>query len=626
MTLRTSAALAAALAAFCAAPALAQNAPAASPVPSPSATPLAEIGRTVVTSDRVAEPIGRSSRPTFVVDRPHLDAYGARTLGDALGDVPGANLFPYGAFGAQVDYGLRGTTSAETLVLMNGVPISSASNGITDLGTLPLLGVSRIEVVESGSSTLYGSSATGGVINVITGGRVQPYARIAAGSLGDRDAAAGTSLGGFSVFVERRVATNAYAYPSFHTSLTDATPAGTRANADAMQSAVRLAYDRALGERWRLHAGADADAYHAGVPGSLAFGLTPLARQNQNRGNVAAAFERYGDRDTFTATLSGATQNLAYGDPSIGGEYDTLDRRVGLSFKDARAWGRSDLVAGLDLARENALLTFAGTGAPLAQTQAQSAAYVQFGRDLSAATRITLGVRGEHDAPIASGLIPSIGAITSIGAARLSANYGASFRVPTIIDLYYPGASNPSLKPERLRNADTTLAFPSFGGGVSLGWFGRHGNNLIVLDDNFIPQNTQHASVEGLQFTAATRPLFHVRASASLTDVYRALDTDTGLRLPRTPPVRATLALDRPFDGGRFAYGARALVAGSQGHAPSAIGVPDAYATADAYLRYRFGPASILSVRVRNLGDERYTAVPGYPEPGRTFSLELATR
>jgi outer membrane cobalamin receptor len=64
---------------------------------------LREIGSAVVTSDRREEPIGQTSRPTFVVDRAQIDAYGARTVADALQGVPGVELFWFWAVGGVVD-------------------------------------------------------------------------------------------------------------------------------------------------------------------------------------------------------------------------------------------------------------------------------------------------------------------------------------------------------------------------------------------------------------------------------------------------------------------------------------------------------------------------------------------
>jgi outer membrane receptor protein involved in Fe transport len=52
----------------------------------------------------------------------------------------------------------------------------------------------------------------------------------------------------------------------------------------------------------------------------------------------------------------------------------------------------------------------------------------------------------------------------------------------------------------------------------------------------------------------------------------------------------------------------------------------DGYTTADAYVRYRFTKATVLTARVRDLTGARYAPIFGYPAPGPTMEIELATR
>jgi vitamin B12 transporter len=625
---------AAALAALFGVPSVAAaQAPAApSPAPSPTATPpRPEIGR-VVTSDRRLEPIGTTTRPTFVIDRAAIERFGARTVAQALENVPGVDLFSYGAFGAQVNYGIRGTSSAQTLVLRDGIPIIAGSNGIVDLGSLSTIGIQRIEVVESGASTLYGTSATGGVINLITETSTRPYVRVSAGSYGNDDVAAEAGTQNLAVSFERHVAYDAYDYPAFRFSDGTVTPPGTRTNADAQQSAARFSYLAPLAAGWTARLSGGDEAIRAGVPGSLAFGLTPDARQGTARSDAQLDVTHSSGASALTFTLAGVAQRLAYADPGpqLGGEDDTYDSRTQASVRYSVAGARADLVTGLDLSRESAALSFAPStppAPPLAAAASQSAAYVQLGYRLGAATRLVAGVRGENDAPHGKVLAPSFGVGVGLGAARLTANVGESFRVPTLVDLYFPGFSNPDLVPERLVNYDATLAVPLGGGSASLGTFGRDGSNLIALDPTtFVPFNASRVSVNGLQLVLTSPAYRHLRATASVTNVYRALDTSSGLRLPNTPPVLATLGLERSFDGGPIAFGARVRVSGSIAGDGPQPNPNDAYTVADAYVRYRVAPAGILTLRVRNLGNERYVPIYGYPAPGRTVSVELSTR
>ncbi len=193
------------------APAYADSA--ATPSPSPSASPagLRPIGE-VVTNDRRPEPIGLTSQPTFVIDRAHIEAFGDRTVDDALRDVPGVELFSYGAFGAQTTYGIRGASSAQTLVLVDGIPVTDPTTGTIEISQFSTVGVKRIEVVESGSSTLYGTSASGGVINIITQVPRGAYLAGSLGSFDDRDVRATVGDGTVGFDFERHVATNAYPY------------------------------------------------------------------------------------------------------------------------------------------------------------------------------------------------------------------------------------------------------------------------------------------------------------------------------------------------------------------------------------------------------------------------------
>jgi vitamin B12 transporter len=219
-----------------------------------------------------------------------------------------------------------------------------------------------------------------------------------------------------------------------------------------------------------------------------------------------------------------------------------------------------------------------------------------------------------------------------LGALRFTANVSESFQAPSLVDLYYPGYSNPNLVPEKLINYDATLAAPHVAGGLSIGLFGRNGANLIVLDPiSYVPYNASHVATNGVQLAVATKPLHHVRMTASITDVYRALDTATGLRLPSTPPIVATLGIARGFDGGRVSLGADVRIVGSSPDVPNpnggaALADPyDAYTTTNAYVRYRISSHTVLSVRGANIGNERYAPIFGYPAPGRTLSVELAT-
>ena len=121
----------------------------------------------VVTGTRTAKIQDDSPVRTEVVTHEELQRTHARTLKEALENVPGLQLTPiHGKSGYQVS--LQGMDSDQVLVLIDGLPISPSTGSTTDLSQYALADVDHIEVVKGATSAQYGSSAMGGVINVIT--------------------------------------------------------------------------------------------------------------------------------------------------------------------------------------------------------------------------------------------------------------------------------------------------------------------------------------------------------------------------------------------------------------------------------------------------------------------------
>ena len=593
--------------------------------PSPTATPSPQPSQIVhvVTSDRQDEPITNSTRPTFIVTRATIEAEGARTIAEALAMVPGVQLYSYGGFGAQSNYGVLGATSEQTLVLLNGFPVSTGSSGSIDLGSFSTAGVDRIEIVEGGGSTLYGSNAVGGIINIITGKAPKtPYAEVSDGSYGDRDARFDDGLGPFSVAFERHVADNVYSYPSL-----DGFGPGTRTNSWAEATAARLGYNAQIGSLYTLDAALGDDAVALGVPGNLAF-LTPEAYQATAQNDGHLTLTRHGPQSSLSLSLSASRQAVLYDDPQNGGENDTYDARSQVSLRDVVATDRGSLVAGIDFSRQTATLFLGPSNVPPVTYAglSQSAAYAQYRGNAGSSTQYVVGLRGEHDTPQGSVLVPAFGASRTFGGVRLAANFADTFRVPTIDELYYPGFANPNLQPERSRNLDASLAAPLGAFGASVDWFQRQATNLIELNSNFVPENVAQASIAGLVASLRSPEMLGIAATLGITDLYQALNETPGTvpaRLDFEPVFSTQLGLEKPFGAGHVAFGVDTAVLGPH----SETGVwRDGDTTIDAYVRVRLAAHAILSLRAKNLWNEAYAPILGYPAPGRSIFVEFATR
>jgi vitamin B12 transporter len=639
---------------------------ASTPAPSPSPSTPPEIVH-VVTSDRGNESALRAARTTYVVTAAEIARNGYRTVADALENLPGVEIQRYGAFGAEANAGIRGSSAQQVLVLLNGLPVAGAQIENVNLEQYGVAGVERIEVVEGGGSTLYGSGSIGGVINIISNGRAPSTATLSTGSFDQQSYQLQTPYLSF----QRTYAGNAYSLPD-----------GTnRVNSDAGLTAGTLTYAHRLGA-FDLEFLADASDASLGTPGenygTPGYYTSTTSRQDTVAHDLRLRAEARSKRATLTVSAGASNQTLnftcdtpadfncvnAYATPAPSGTappyFQTLaDSRSMVSVSNAVGDDRGRLIYGVDLSRGNARIdggTGSGTNAYNASittnAYAQTAAYAQmqwFARNGGA---FYLGLRGERDlnsqaSAQGSALSPSIGAIVPLAAGlQLKLNAAGAFRAPTADELFYPPQgvySNDGLVPERTRVADATLVDTGRFGQASIGWFGTYGSSFIV-DANpaafdYAPENVGRASIAGLAFALDTRPYRHVATTVAVTDLYRALDLDTGTRIPgRGPVLSATATLryvpnpNERFDGFGATIASNGLSQPPQSVIPfTTVPVPAyaraaAWTTVGAYVAYRVAPRVVLALRGYNLLDDRYAVFNGYPMPGPSFTLELRAK
>ena len=142
--------------------------------------PATEIEEVVVTGSRIARTPEELAGNLIVLDGDFIRASGEATLERVLRQLPqnanstvesfGSNLNTVRNFTGASTVNLRGLGSESTLVLVDGKRIgySGFLGGVTDISSIPLSLVERIEVLLDGASAVYGSDAVGGVINIIT--------------------------------------------------------------------------------------------------------------------------------------------------------------------------------------------------------------------------------------------------------------------------------------------------------------------------------------------------------------------------------------------------------------------------------------------------------------------------
>ena len=127
--------------------------------------PAYEIEPTVVRSVRIREARDDPSAFASVVETETYKGH-FRTLPDLISRQPGVNLRQYGGLGQLSTMSIRGSSAEQVLVLLDGIPLNTGEGGSVDLSTIPMDALERFEVVRGGGSTVYGSNAMGGVVNL----------------------------------------------------------------------------------------------------------------------------------------------------------------------------------------------------------------------------------------------------------------------------------------------------------------------------------------------------------------------------------------------------------------------------------------------------------------------------
>src|SRR5690606_18819282 len=130
--------------------------------------PLDEIVVTASRSPKKQSEIGKVVR---VITAEELGKSQGRTLPEVLNNTPGLTLSGTGmGFGSNISVFMRGASIGNTLILIDGIPVNNASyiNSEYDISAVPIDQIERVEILRGVNSTLYGSDAVAGVINIIT--------------------------------------------------------------------------------------------------------------------------------------------------------------------------------------------------------------------------------------------------------------------------------------------------------------------------------------------------------------------------------------------------------------------------------------------------------------------------
>lgn len=595
------------------------------------------------------------SSSVAVISGTELERRQAQDVSDAVQDVPGLFVRPYGALGDVRTASIRGSSAGQVLILMDGQRVNNTQSGEVDLTTLPVEGIDRVEIVRGGASALYGADAVGGVINVITKTRgvsegMTADMKVLSGSYGTRE---GEIRGDYSSGKSYTALSYRYLKSNGNFGFHPAPDSSaTRANADFLSHALFGKERWGLDERRTLSLTGQYFTNEAGDPGTISY---PNSRARKRNRNVLLGLTYDEDLESVIQLLHVQTfyHNLLfnYEDPlawvpilnnshniAAGGEVQT-----GLRFSD---WNSMTIGYAYrwDHFSGNSLQGEYQRGLHSVYLVDEIAVRPWFLRGVPRVA-IVPAVRWDRFSDFGAELSPKIGFVLNAGddwLVSVKANYGRSFRAPTFNDLYWPRdpytAGNPDLRPERATDYDAgaTLDLPLLAGiGGSFTWFGSTVTDLILWglgrDGVWSPANVGKAQIRGIETGLSVSPwrdVLTVRWNYTHLDAQNRGGENAneyGKKLPDRPADMHKITMQSSFAGfsasvDYLSVGMRYTTMSNSGSLPSyhLFNVRAGYAWEMARGRLE------LKGEVRNLGNVEYQVMEGYPVPGREFRVSLS--
>ncbi len=577
--------------------------------PSP---PLAQLAPVVVTAARSAQPVERLVADVTVIDADEIARSGAQSLAELLQRQPGVEITQNGGPGGTSGVFLRGANRGQTLLLVDGLRVGSASVGAPSLEAVPLDQVERIEILRGPASSLYGADAIGGVIQVFTRRAAGPQARIAAG-YGSDDTRA-LSAGGALVLGALRLQVQAGGRRSdgFDATTDAASPFVRNPDRDGYRSEdVSARVELALAKGHELHASVlrnRLDARFDGGPGFDDRTITTLESWQAGSRNRLA--------DGWTSKLlAGETRDDSLSRTGFG-DFGFLTRQRQLAWQhDVELPSGSVSVAYEH--REESVDEDLGFAVTRRRTDAGVAVW-QWRDD---AHTLQANLR-HYDSS-------QYGGRTTGGLAwgwrfapswRVTAGYATAFKAPSFNDLYYPGFSNPALRPERARNVEAGVRWTHAAGAwrASAGATGWRNavTDLIVFqcDAAFAcaPQNVADATLAGVTLAGdAAWGATTLRASLDLQD---PKDDATGHLLPRRAKRHGALALAHAV--GPVRLGAEVVASSHRYDDAENLRRLAGYAIVNLTAEWDAGHGVTVHARVDNATGRDYELAAGYATGG----------
>ena len=592
-----------------------------------------KLPQTLISGNRQVQTRSDSSSANSVFTRDDIDRLQPTSLTDLLGRVPGVQIARSGGRGGLPGIYIRGTKSAQSLVLVDGQRMANATSADSNLQYLNIDQIERVEVLRGSRSVIYGSDAIGGVIQVFTrrGADQAPQLRVrsAVGSYGSSQNSVGISGGdaltrfNLSTSLEETAGVNrthesfpsdsdhdAYRNKSLSLNLSHTLSDDIEVGLSALKNTGKTELDNGFG-RWdpetssvsgqQLYSDFDISSVSSFIDAQLTerwnsrLELGHSENREKTRDKLSpdiASFNTYRDSLNWQNNLTLTDQHSLI----VGA--DAYEDRVRSStvFDEDSRWNRAAFI------QHRFQGDYFSTELGLRHDQNQ-----QFGNQNTWSASLTVPLNASNDVLL---------------------SYTEGFRAPTFNDLYYPQFGNPRLKPEHSKSYELQWRSQlSEDSRLETSLYRTDIRDAIVADADFIQQNIGAARVTGFE-SALHQQWFGWQSSLGIA-IIDPRDRDTGHTLSRRARRTLSLDLDRQFD--RVGVGASWQAVSSSFNDEDNTQPIAGYGLLGLRGNWQASPQVRLDLKVDNLLDKTFTralysfdgSYYGYREERRSVQLAV---
>lgn len=568
---------------------------------------IASLDPVVVTATRGLQLSENTLAPTTVIDRDEIERSGAQSLPDLLAGRAGADISRQGGPGKNTSFFQRGLATGKTLYMIDGIPIydSVGTEGSPSLEFIPASQIERVEIVRGPRSTLYGSEAMAGVVNVITreDDEAGPSVSAGVGSLTSSDTTA--SYSGVHENTSYGITVN-----RFRTSGIDVRDDdfGDRDGYENLNGSIRARHQatnrlslsiRALATEGET----EFDNCFDGFTGPFGDCRTDFTRENLA---VSADYDVTGAWSSRIDYGWGREHRENFAEDELTNEFESVTDRVSWVNDFITARG-SIYTVGVERRRDRAK----EPDDFIENSRTSDALFGQM-QGIAGAHEWVLGVRGIDDEQFGSRDTYNVDyAYNVTNTLRLLAGAGTAFNAPTLFQLFSPAFGNDDLDPEESRSFE--IGFDASGDFGTLGvrGFRTFVDDLIAFENNSY-FNIDEARVTGIEIELGTDIAgWDSRVSTTWLD---AIDDNTKEALPNRASQTLRVDADRTF--GRVSAGGTILAQGARSESAFTDRV-SGYGRLDLRAAYRVNRDWRVRATVDNVFDREYQTTDGFFEPGR---------